>query len=283
MRVWWAMALLLLLAGASAALNVNSSSWPQLHYDASRTSFNPNSTLPFSNESVWTYNTSGNAYNLLISDGRVFSKSVTSSTLYVLDESTGALLWSNATGAQVTHDISVANGKVFTELREDPYNKYVAFTFAGAEAWKTLFSETDGLDGLLFLSNNLYGRFSTTPSSDIRLIDSETGSVSGYGFQAGLTQTGYLVGSGSTAYGGYINNTWDGTLPCTTTPDAEGGCDSGYLTYSGSESKVEVYSYPNTARLVSYPFLGSGAIYSGLHVGENDYLIAIKEIGRAHV
>jgi outer membrane protein assembly factor BamB len=130
-----------------APTSSNGTGWPQYGFDATHTSDNAaDTTISTSNVATlvqaWSYplGASNEAYNVLETGGLVYAGSQTG-TLAVLNASTGALVWSFATGitgrSPVTASVAVDGGRVYTPcVRFSPTQAMCAFDAAtGAFKW----------------------------------------------------------------------------------------------------------------------------------------------------
>lgn len=113
--------------------------WRQSQYDAQHTGAS-NSTSPSSNSTTWIYhdNEYGAPSGLVVGDGRVFGVRTDGGSLFVLDETTGALVLSKSIGLVFNSMPAYSDGKVYVTSGNWIYGTgsvrcYNATT--GAELW----------------------------------------------------------------------------------------------------------------------------------------------------
>ena len=113
--------------------------WPQFHFDPCHTGYNPYETL-LSRGNVghlfvdWQYKTDTSASSPAVVNGIVYAGSIENDgNVYALNASTGAKLWSYATGGGVEGSPAVANGVVYV----GSYNRnvYALDASTGDKLW----------------------------------------------------------------------------------------------------------------------------------------------------
>jgi outer membrane protein assembly factor BamB len=87
-------------------------SWSMFHHDLAHSGYST-STAPRTNQTLWTYTTSGLVHSSpAVADGTVYVGS-DDMNVYALNASTGAYIWSYTTGSYVWSSPAVANGIVY--------------------------------------------------------------------------------------------------------------------------------------------------------------------------
>jgi outer membrane protein assembly factor BamB len=136
--------------------------WPSFHHDPAHTGYST-STVPNTNHTLWTYSTGafGMDSSPAVADGMAFVGSE-DGTVYALNASSGALVWSNTTGG-ILSSPAVADGTVYAGSFDG--NVYALDEATGNKVWNyttgndVYWSSPAVADGVVFVGsgdNNVY-------------------------------------------------------------------------------------------------------------------------------
>jgi outer membrane protein assembly factor BamB len=107
--------------------------WPMFHHDLIHSGYST-SAAPKTNQTLWTYNTSGYVDSSpAVVNGTVYVGS-NDDNVYALNATTGALAWKYKTGGGVDSSPAVAGGVVYIGSEDD--NVYALNATTGALVWK---------------------------------------------------------------------------------------------------------------------------------------------------
>jgi outer membrane protein assembly factor BamB len=99
-------------AGNVALASPSENDWPMFHHDPAHTGYS-NSTAPDTNNTIWTYATSGPIWSApAVTDGEVYIGSY-DYNIYCLNASSGAKIWNYSTGGSVDSSPAVSDGKIY--------------------------------------------------------------------------------------------------------------------------------------------------------------------------
>jgi outer membrane protein assembly factor BamB len=115
----------------SSKLEANENDWPMFHQNLMNTG-RSSTTAPKTNQTLWTFNTGGPVDAPIVSDGVVYFGSL-DDKVYALNASSGAVLWSYTTGANVLSPVAVAEGMVF--VGSEDFNVYALNKTTGVYVW----------------------------------------------------------------------------------------------------------------------------------------------------
>jgi outer membrane protein assembly factor BamB len=155
--------------------------WPMRGHDLSHTGYST-STAPNTNNTIWTYTTSGNVVSSpAVADGKVYVGS-SYAKVYCLDALTGAHIWNYTTGNWVESSPAVADGKVYVGSYD--FRVYCLDASNGAHVWNYT---TDGAvhsspavaDGKVYVGSNDFRVYCLNALTGAHIWNYTTGSYVG--------------------------------------------------------------------------------------------------------
>jgi len=194
---------------------------------------------------IWSYATGGSASTAAVANGVVYVGS-NSGTMYALNASTGALMWSFTTGSYIESSPAVVNGVVFFGSYDDKF--YALDAYTGALRWTKV------------IGDNQAEQSSAAVANGIVYVGSYNGSI--YALRA---STGAVVWNHPTGY------------PVVSSPAIASGVLYVGSGYNNGDGKVVALS-ASTGRLLwrhgtggyvtSSPALANGIVYVGCQDGK---------------
>jgi outer membrane protein assembly factor BamB len=177
--------LAVMLFGATVfvmSAQANAADWPQFHFAADRSGFNPaETTLNASNvsELVLSWSRTISAAPVtppVVADGVVYAGS-NDGNVYALNASTGAILWKGAAGVSVPTPPAVAAGRVFVGSDDAKVSAFpTSCSTPCAPVWVT--TAAGGISASLAVANDvLYVGSSRVGGGELAALDVATGSV----------------------------------------------------------------------------------------------------------
>jgi multiple sugar transport system substrate-binding protein len=248
--------------------------WPMFRHNLRHTGYTE-SPAPNTNQTQWTYTTSGNVYSSpAVADGMVFVGS-NDGNVYALDQHTGAHIWNYSTGSAVMSSPAVADGKVYVGSNDSKV--YALDQYTGAHIWNYttggwITSSPAVADGKVFV-----GSF----DGKVYCLDAATGahiwnySTGGLGWSSPAVADGKVyIGSGDgkvycldVATGAHIWNYTTGGWITSSPTVVDGmvfvGSNDGNVYALDQHTGAHIWNYSTGDRVYSSPAVADGKVYVG--------------------
>jgi len=248
--------------------------WSMFRHNPRHTGYTE-SPAPNTNQTQWTYTTSGNVYSSpAVADGMVFVGS-NDGNVYALDQHTGAHIWNYSTGSAVMSSPAVADGKVYVGSNDSKV--YALDQYTGAHIWNYttgdwITSSPAVADGKVFV-----GSF----DGKVYCLDAATGehiwnySTGGLGWSSPAVADGKVyIGSGDgkvycldVATGAHIWNYTTGDWITSSPAVADGmvfvGSNDGNVYALDQHTGAHIWNYSTGDRVYSSPAVADGKVYVG--------------------
>jgi len=248
--------------------------WSMFRHNPRHTGYTE-SPAPNTNQTQWTYTTSGNVYSSpAVVDGMVFVGS-NDGNVYALDQHTGAHIWNYSTGNAVMSSPAVVDGKVYVGSNDSKV--YALDQYTGAHVWNYttgdwITSSPTVADGKVFV-----GSF----DAKVYCLDAATGahiwnySTGGLGWSSPAVVDGKVyIGSGDgnvycldVVTGAHVWNYTTGDWITSSPAVADGkvyvGSNDGNVYALDQHTGAHIWNYTTGNRVYSSPAVADGKVYVG--------------------